>query len=271
MDPKEHLALAKAQHEDDICWVAPFWLLGSLISEKDRTDLVEWMAEVQDYLDLSDMTLHLAVANVDRVLAEVDFDPEEFQLLGLASLLVAAKTEEDMVPSMENLLQMAGGVFSKKDLARVEVELLMTLNWRVRKVTAAVWLHLYNQNIPSGRKVVFKLAKAILDLSLTQEWHGTVCPSKMASCSLMAASCLLGKGWPQDLALLTGYKVGQLTYFMTACLRLVEDPNLCLGVREKHCKVLAKVDRKVRPAAVENVVKTYMAIHVRVHRDSLRG
>ena len=219
LDPQEHLDFAKAQPEEDVGWVAPFWLVGSQIGHKDRANLVEWMAEVQDYLDLSDITLHLAVANVDRVLTQIDFDPEEFQLLGLASLLVAAKAEEDIVPSMDNLLQMAGGVFSKKDLARVEVELLMTLNWRMRKVTAAVWLHLYNQNIPSGRKVVFKLAKAILDLSLTQEWHGTVSPSKMASSCLMAASCLLGKGWPQDLANLTGYKVGQLTYFMTAALR----------------------------------------------------
>lgn len=271
MDPQEQLALAKAQPAEDTAWVSPFWLVGSQIGHLDRANLVEWMAEVQDYLDLSDMTLHLGVANLDRVLAQIDFDADEFQLLGLASLLVAAKTEEDIVPSMENLLKMAGGVFSRKDLARVEREVLMTLNFRIRKNTAAVWLHLYKENIPSGRKLVFRLAKAILDLSLTQEWHGTVTPSKMASCCLMAASCLLGKGWPDDLAKVTGYPTGQLTYFMTACLRVVEDPTLCEGVREKHSKILAKVERKVRPEAVETVVRTYIAVHVRVHRDSLRG
>lgn len=271
MDPQEQLALAKAQPEEDSAWVSPFWLVGSQISQVDRANLVEWMAEVQDYLDLSDMTLHLAVANLDRVLAQVDFDGEEFQLLGLGSLLVAAKTQEDRVPSMDNLLQMAGGVFSRKDLARVEMEILITLNWRLRKNTAAVWLHLYKQNLPSTSNKVVKLAKAILDLSLTQEWHGTVAPSAMASCCLMAASCVLGKGWTDELAQVTQYRTSQLTYFMTACLRLVEDPGLCSGVREKHCKILARVERKVRPDAVEAVVKAYIALHVRVHRDSLRG
>lgn len=259
MDPAELLALAKAQVANDCVWVEKHWLIGSQISETDRSTLVDWMVQVQDYLDLSDATLHLAVANIDRVLSKVDFDPGEFQLLGLVSLMVAAKVEEDIIPSVSNLLTMMNGVYSKTDFARLELELLLALDWRTRKTTSATFLHLYRENAGAGRKVVFRLAKAILDLSLTQEWHGTVEPSKMASCSLAAASCILGHDWPAQLVEVTGYKLSQLNYIMLACLRLVSRPDLAPGVREKHATLLAKVDRNVKQDAVESVIMRHLA------------
>ena len=124
--------------------------------------------QVQQYLSLSDQTLHLAVANFDLVLYQVDFEVEEVQLLGLVSLLLAAKVEEDLPPGPDLLLPLTGGVFTKADLARVEKEAVKTLNWKLRKTTAVVFLHYYSEIIGRSGRVVFKLGRAILDLCLEQ-------------------------------------------------------------------------------------------------------
>ena len=129
-------------------------------------------SQVQQYLSLSDQTLHLAVANFDLVLYQVDFEVEEVQLLGLVSLLLAAKVEEDVPPGPELLLPLTGGVFTMADLARVEKEAVRTLKWRLRKTTAVVFLHYYSEIIGRSGKVVFKLARAILDLCLEQVHRG---------------------------------------------------------------------------------------------------
>ena len=108
------------------------------------------------------------MANFDLVLYQVDFEVEEIQLLGLVCILLAAKVEEDVPPGPDLLLPLTGGLYTKADLARVEKEAVKTLKWKLRKTTAVVFLHYYSEIIGRTGKVVFKLARAILDLCLQQ-------------------------------------------------------------------------------------------------------
>ena len=61
---------------------------------------------------------------MDLALYTVDWDPEEVQLLALASLQLAAKMEEDTPPGPALFLPLAGDIYTKEDLARIEMELL---------------------------------------------------------------------------------------------------------------------------------------------------
>jgi hypothetical protein len=115
-----------------------------------RSSVVDWLVQVQKYLSLSDTTLHLAVANFDLVISLLDWDTDEIQLLGLTCLQLAAKVEEDCAPSPSLLLPLAGGVYSKQDLARVELEAIRALDWRLRKTTSAVFLHYYSEIVGKG-------------------------------------------------------------------------------------------------------------------------
>jgi len=241
MDPKEHLALAKAIPGEDKSWLTTGWLRGNEICASMRPSVVDWLIQVQQYLSLSDVTLHLAVANFDEVLSRVDFDRDEVQLLGLACLQLAAKVEEDCPPAPALLLPLTGGVYSKQDLARVEMEAIRALDWKLRKTTSAVFLHYYTEILGKGRKGIFKLAKAILDLCLTEPWYGTVKPSHLASTVLLAASYLLGKGWPEDLATTTGHCPTELLDKLVTILNMVQGGQVGDGVKEKHDKPLAKV------------------------------
>jgi len=241
MDPQDHLALAKAIPGENTSYLAPGWLRGSRICALTRSSVVDWLVQVQQYLILSDTTLHLAVANFDLVISLLDWDMEEIQLLGLACLQLAAKVEEDSAPAPSLLLPLAGGVYSKQDLARVELEVIRALDWRLRKTTSAVFLHYYSKIAGKGRKTVFKLARAVLDLCLTETWYGTVQPSHLASTALLAASYLLGNGWPEDLAIITGHCPMQLMDKLVTVLDIVNGGQVGEGVKDKHDKALGKV------------------------------
>ena len=254
MDPKEHLACAKAIPGEDESWLQPSWLKGSNICPSARASIVDWLIQVQQYLSLSDVTLHLAVANFDLVLSLVDFESEEVQLLGLACLQLATKVEEDCPPATSMLLPLTGGVFTQQDLNRMEVGVLQALNWRLRKTTSAVFLHYFSEIAGKGSKVIFKLARAILDLCLSETWYGTVQPSHMASSALLAASYLLGKGWPEDLANTTGHCPTQLMGKLVKVLNLVHIGKVGEGVNEKHGKSLARV-KALGEVSVNRIVK----------------
>ena len=119
-------------------------------------------------MSLSDVTLHLAVANFDLVLSSVEVEDDEVQLLGLVCLSLAAKVEEDCPPSPDLLLPLTGDIYTKADLARVEKEAIAAVKWKLRRTTPAVFLHYYSEIIGKPGKGVFKLARAMLDLCLEQ-------------------------------------------------------------------------------------------------------
>ena len=93
-------------------WLEANWLAGSCVSASKRAGLVDWMVEVAAYLGV-DGTLYLAVSHLDLVLASVDLDEAEHQLLAIACMGLAAKQEEDFVPGPQLLLPLLGGGATK--------------------------------------------------------------------------------------------------------------------------------------------------------------
>jgi len=222
-------------------WLERGWLHGSAVSPTIRATIVDWLIQVQLYLSLSDQTLHLAVANFDLILYQVDFEVEEIQLLGLVCISLAAKVEEDVPPAPDLLLPLTGGVYTKADLTRVEKETVSTLKWKLRKTSAVVFLHYYNEILGRSGKVVMKLARAILDLCLQQTWYGTVSPCHLASTVLLAASYLEGYGWPHHWAKMTGCCLSQLLASLATVLDMITTDTFREGLTAKHEKALSKI------------------------------
>lgn len=266
MDPQDHLALAISSPGEDESWLKPGWLAGSEITPESRSTLVDWLVQVSSYLSLSDVTLHLAVSHLDLVLASVQVEVEEVQLLALACLLVAAKWVEDSVPGPGLLLPLTGGLGTKQDLARLEREVLVSLDWKLTRTTPVVFLHYYQEILGKGRKVVFRLARAVLDLCLSQTWYGTVQPSLLASTALLTASYLLGKGWPDDLAQTTCHHPRLLLPHLARVLASLQG-ELGEGARDKHDKALAKVGQLGQETATV-IVNKVQGEFARIHKDS---
>jgi len=258
MDVVEQLQLALVVPGQDRCWLEANWLAGSSVAASKRAGLMDWMVEVASYLTISDVTLHLAVSLADRVLAVLELEEGELQLLALACVGLASKVEEDFVPSPALLLPLLGGMFAMKDLARMERTVLNALNFNIRVTPAATFLHYFTQLLPKENRAVGKLARAILDLSLLAPWHGQLQPSHLATAVLTLANSLL----QVPLALPLDHTGGLLyipallskdlhlcnvlppsTSLLSRLLTLLETREGMVGVEGKHGKVLARVSR----------------------------
>lgn len=235
MEAREILHNIKTTHGDDESWLTPGWLTGSCIEIETRAGIIDWLIQCQQYLGLSDCCLHVAVANFDLALANVDWDHGEVQLMALACLQLAAKSAVDGPPGPALFLPLAGNVYSQADLARVEMEVMVALDWSLHELTACELLQLFADVVGKGRKPLFRMANAILDQCLYQDWYGCEKPSKVANGCLAAATCLLGQEWCQDFVQLTKATFNDTHKVFRICL------SACIssqreGFIEKHGK-----------------------------------
>jgi len=224
--------------EENESWLSPEWLTGTCIDIETRAGIVDWLIQCQQYLGLSDNCLHIAVANLDLALSNVeDWDVGEVQLLALAALQLAAKLTVDAPPTASLLVPLAGGVYSVEDLARTELELLASgLDWNLRELTACDFLHLYAEAAGKGRRPLFRMANAILDQCLYQEWYGCQKPSWLAASCLAAAIRLTsGQNWCDQLTEITGHTFADTQKGSRLCLTACTSSQR-EGFLEKHGK-----------------------------------
>ncbi|KAG2704578.1 hypothetical protein I3760_05G009600 [Carya illinoinensis] len=104
-----------------------------------RREAVEWMLKVQVYYGFSIPTAILAINYLDRFLTSLHIQrdkPGLIQLVAVACLSLAAKVEETQVPLLLDL-QVEGTkyVFEAKNIQRMELLVLATLQWKMQPVT----------------------------------------------------------------------------------------------------------------------------------------
>ncbi|MCD9646735.1 Cyclin-D2-1 [Datura stramonium] len=105
-----------------------------------RDEILEWIAKVHSHFSFGPMCTYLCVNYLDRFLSSYDFPKGKawmMQLLGVASLSLAAKMEETEIPLSLDL-QVAGDakfVFEARTIQRMELLVLSTLNWRMNAIT----------------------------------------------------------------------------------------------------------------------------------------
>lgn len=94
------------------------------ITERMRAILVDWILEVHYKFKLTQQTLYLAVSVLDRFLHE-STEPvirRELQLVGITSLLVAAKYEELFVPELRDLAYICDGAYTEQQVRSIKDE-----------------------------------------------------------------------------------------------------------------------------------------------------
>lgn len=109
-----------------------------------RREAVDWMLKVISHYSFSAVTAVLAVNYLDRFLFSFHYQREKpwmIQLASVACLSLAAKVEETQVPL---LLDLQVGdcvyVFEAKQIQRMEILVLSTLQWKMNPVTPLSFL-----------------------------------------------------------------------------------------------------------------------------------
>ncbi|KAE7999739.1 hypothetical protein FH972_004142 [Carpinus fangiana] len=112
-----------------------------------RKDAVNWMLKVHAYYNFRPETAYLSVNYMDCFLASHTLPQGKgwpLQLLSVACLALAAKMEETSVPLLLDL-QVKGTkfLFKPKTVQRMELLVMSSLKWRLRRTTPFDFLHYF--------------------------------------------------------------------------------------------------------------------------------
>ncbi|KAG7391999.1 hypothetical protein PHYPSEUDO_002705 [Phytophthora pseudosyringae] len=113
------------------------------INEKMRTILVDWLVEVGEEYELDSQTFHKAVNLVDRCLKKIKINRKQFQLLGCACMMIAAKFEEVYGPNVEEFVYISDQTYTADEMLDMEVQVLDALQYRVASTTCYGFMHRY--------------------------------------------------------------------------------------------------------------------------------
>lgn len=102
------------------------------VSANMRAVLYDWIFEVSSELCMKRDTTYYAMSYVDRLLSKVEnIKKENYQLVGLTALYIAAKIEEIYPCKIGDFARAADNGYSVKTIRHTEKFMLKSLNWRM--------------------------------------------------------------------------------------------------------------------------------------------
>jgi Cyclin, N-terminal domain len=112
------------------------------VSAHMRLILYDWMMEVCSELTLKRETFHLAINYVDRYLSlNPGLKKEEYQLLGLTCMYIAAKVEEIFPPHLSEWASSADNGYSVELIISMEKLILKKISYKTFPATSYNWLN----------------------------------------------------------------------------------------------------------------------------------
>lgn len=194
------------------------------ILPKMRAVLIDWLVGVHLQFHLLQETLYTTVAILDRFLqADIGaISRKKLQLVGVASMLIAAKYEEIYAPEVKDFVYITDRAYTEKEILRMEIRILSVLDFDLGRPLP---LHFLRRASKAGGvdAATHTLAKYIVELSLGVYSLVAVPPSQLASAGLALAIRLLephtaslATVWTSPLQHYTKYSITQLQPTVTA-------------------------------------------------------
>jgi len=177
------------------------------ITSDMRSILVDWLIEVALEYNLEDDTLYLAVGLVDRFLSRYCVKKNKLQLLGIASMFLAAKYETVYPPGCHNFSYITAHTYSVDQILSMETYILEGLSFNVLFPTIHTFLHHISLDIDLVEKIK-NLSMFLCELILVQgDPYFEFSPSLIAAAAIAYSRNCIGfhDPWPPCLAKSTGY------------------------------------------------------------------
>uniref|UniRef100_A0A3B3C0N2 G2/mitotic-specific cyclin-B2 n=1 Tax=Oryzias melastigma TaxID=30732 RepID=A0A3B3C0N2_ORYME len=182
-----------------------------------RVVLVDWLVEVSQEYRMSSDTLYLAVNYTDRFMScTTNVKRNKLQLVGTASLLIAAKYEEIAPPDLNEFVYITDSTYCQKQLLHMESLVLRVLAFRLAAPTPHLFLRLF-LSVHSSCVKTENLALYIAELSLLEmNPFLQYTPSLLAAGAYSLASYTVHKVlWPDALVAFTGYTAADIMPCLT--------------------------------------------------------
>lgn len=162
------------------------------INEKMRMILVDWLVDVHLKFKMHPETMFLAVDIVDRYLAVSKVTRSMLQLVGITSMLLAAKYEEIWPPEVKECIHISANTYSRDDILKMERDITAALQFRLTVPTtfpfAARLLDVIEADATVRHATHFFLEHAALDYKCLNFY-----PSQIANASILLANLMAGR------------------------------------------------------------------------------
>ncbi|VDO66479.1 unnamed protein product [Schistosoma mattheei] len=197
--------------------VADYMATNCEITPRMRYILINWLVQVHYSYKLQPETLYLCVGILDRYLLKnsKSLTKDGFQLIGVASLFIAAKFEEMYPPDISDFSSITNNTYSKSDIRNTEQIILQSTDFYLSIPTPLVFLRRLSKAVDADR-TMHNLAKYFLELTI-QEYDLAHLPGNLRSVialCLSRALCLgtseLERAWCDKLSYLSGYKLDDI-------------------------------------------------------------
>ncbi|OAA64645.1 g2 mitotic-specific cyclin [Niveomyces insectorum RCEF 264] len=236
-----------------------------------RAVLMEWLIQVHGRFNLLPETLFLTVNYIDRFLSSKIVSVAKLQLVGATAIFIAAKYEEIICPSIQEIVYMVDGGYSTDEILKAERFMLSMLNFELgwpgpmsflRRISKADEYDLDTRT----------LAKYLLEVTIMDERFVACPPSFLAAGAHCLARLLLYKGdWTTAHTHYSGYTWSQVRPLANMILHCCRDP------RAHHAAVYEKyTSSKFKKASIyveEELRRGFMMppqkMHHSRHRPSL--
>ncbi|KAK9690915.1 hypothetical protein RND81_09G163000 [Saponaria officinalis] len=166
----------------------------NLLISKERKEAVKWMIKVNINYGFSALTTILSVNYFDKCISclpfiQINNKPWTFQLVAVACVSLAAKIEETFVPLILDLqVEGAKVVFEPKDVQKMELLVLSTLDWKMHQVTPLSFLDHIIRRLGLNHQLHWDFlnqCETVL-LSLLPDWRFVrYIPSVLAAATMM--------------------------------------------------------------------------------------
>ena len=143
------------------------------INAQMRAILVDWIIEVHDIFRFKRKTLFQTIFIIDLFLSKKIIQKYRFQLLGVASLLIACKENEVFYPQVKEFLHITDNAYTKTELLNMELYILQILNFEIFNSTSEEFFGILskalNFNIEQHFLGEYFLYSTLIDYSLLKE------------------------------------------------------------------------------------------------------
>ncbi|KAK2169775.1 hypothetical protein LSH36_7g15015 [Paralvinella palmiformis] len=202
-----------------------------------RSILVDWLVEVAEEYKLHRETLCLSVNYIDRFLSQMSVVRGKLQLVGAASMFLAAKYEEIYPPEVREFVYITDDTYTKKQVLRMEHLVLKVLSFDVAVPTFNWFCEKFLHDLDADEKTS-SLAMYLAELTMIEsEPFLNYLPSVIAASAICLANITLKQDpWPHCMVESTGYGMGDLNdciqHMYSAFCKAPHSPQQ--AVREKY-------------------------------------
>ena len=130
-----------------------------------RSILIDWIIEVHNRFHFKTKTLFQTVYIIDLYLSYENIEKKNFQLLGIASLLIACKENEIYVPNPQQYIEVTDFAYQKKDLLNMEKKIMHVTKFEILIPTAEEFYSILSKKFNFTEKQ-YELGNYFLDSSL---------------------------------------------------------------------------------------------------------